>query len=506
MAWASGFEHDVFLSYARVDNATVENDSDRGWVAQFHKHLEVALSKKVGRLNTVRIWRDVRELPGNKLFDQTIKDAIRASAVFVALSSNGYLQSDYCRQELAWFHDNAQSPGLGLAVGDDYRIFNVLLNNIPRPEWPSEYGRTTGFPLNDLPDGSGEGEPTPFTSELFRSQLRALTDAIHQTLDAIRDQRDAAPDAPADETDAAKKFTIFLADTSDTLAGIRKRIVNELKQNPDIQLAAPAPPPFETAAHNQKVRALLEETDLSVHLLDAFPGREIADDEGSYYPQRQIELALEHGRSQLIWVPQTLVLDSIEDEKHRAFLKGLENGTRKRAYDFQRELPSSITRQILAKVETLRSQMKPADAPAPDATLLDTHIKDQLHAFELGKYLLSRQVQPYIVPQEDDPARTENLFSESLKKAAILIVIYGAVTVEWVRARLAHALQIALTTEGCRLRACGVYIAPPQKPDDADQFTIPAVPVHWMDHTSGFNAAAIDQLLQRGRAAGGGRL
>jgi hypothetical protein len=229
------------------------------------------------------------------------------------------------------------------------------------------------------------------------------------------------------------------------------------------------------------------------------------DEEGSFYPQRQAELALAHGKSQLIWVPQSLTLDSIEDEKYREFLNNLENGTRQRAYDFQRELPSSIARQILAKVDALKSQIQTAEPAAPDATLLDTHIKDQIHAFELGQYLVKRQVQPYIVPQEDDPTRTENLFSESLKKAAILIVIYGAVTREWVRARLAHALQIALMTEGCQLRACGVYMAPPHKPDAADQFSIPAVPVLWMDHTSGLNAAAIDQLLSRARATRGGR-
>jgi hypothetical protein len=48
--------------------------------------------------------------------------------------------------------------------------------------------------------------------------------------------------------------------------------VNELKQSPDIELAAAVPPPFEAAGHDQAVRAELEEAQLSVHLLDAFPG------------------------------------------------------------------------------------------------------------------------------------------------------------------------------------------------------------------------------------------
>jgi hypothetical protein len=107
MAWVARFKHDIFISYSRVDNASVEDDPNRGWVAQFSKHLEVALSKKVGRLDTIKIWRDTRQIQGNQLFDRTIEEAIDNSAVFVALTSRGYLQSEYCRQELHWFHDKA---------------------------------------------------------------------------------------------------------------------------------------------------------------------------------------------------------------------------------------------------------------------------------------------------------------------------------------------------------------------------------------------------------------
>jgi hypothetical protein len=75
MAWVPGLDTDVFLSYARVDNATTGGDPSRGWVALFHRHLAVALSKRAGRLDVIDIWRDTREVAGNKLFDATIQDA-----------------------------------------------------------------------------------------------------------------------------------------------------------------------------------------------------------------------------------------------------------------------------------------------------------------------------------------------------------------------------------------------------------------------------------------------
>jgi hypothetical protein len=497
MGWLPGFEHDIFISYARVDNATAEGDPASGWVAQFHRRLDVALSKKIGRLDTIKIWRDTREIQGNELFDRTIQDAIRSSAVFVALSSHGYLQSKYCLQELAWFHQKAGEESPGLAAGEHYRIFNVLLNNIPPAEWPKEYGRTTGFPLHDATEPTRDGEPLDPGGDAFRLPLRAIVESLCETLTQLRANTGAAPEKAAEQN----AFRIFMADTSDTLASIRKRVLNELKDKPGIQLVTNVPPPFEADPHDSRAAAELETADLSVHLLDAFPGREMADREGAFYPRRQTELALEHGKSQLIWVPQSLSRESIEDPRHSEFIDQLENGHRQRAtYDFQRELPSSLTRQILAKVEELKAQ-RAVVAVSPDDMLLDTHIKDQAHAFELGLYLMKRQLRPFINSQEDDPAKNLQIFTEQLKKVGILVIFYGLVTEEWVRARLAIALQIAVA-EGCPLRACAVYVAPPRKADSARKFSLPLLQVEWMDHTGGFNSDAVDNLLSRARAAG----
>lgn len=498
--WVSGFKHDIFISYARVDNATADSDPERGWVTQFHRHLEVEVSKKVGRLDTVKIWRDTREIQGNKLFDRTIQEAVQDAAVFVALTSHGYLQSEYCRQELDWFHEKAQKDPAGLAAGDDYRIFNLLLNNIPPSDFPPAYGRTSGFCFHDSSEQGREGETSDTSSKLFRDQVRAVAKALCETLTRLKKR---VPDAPRHEE--SPRFRIYLADTSDTLASVRKRVLIELRQSAGLEVIANVPPPFEAAAHDERVSAELGASDLSVHLLDAFPGREIMDQEGFFYPQRQVELALEHSRSQLIWAPQGLSRESIEDERHAAFLDRLENSASESStYDFQREMPSSITRHILAKIDELKSQRESAASASADAMLLDTHMKDQVHAFELGQYLLKHHVQPYINPQEDDPGKNLNLFSERLRQVAGLIIFYGAVTEEWVRARLAVALQIAVA-EGYPLRACGVYIAPPHKPNPARKLSLPLVPVEWMDHTAGFNSKAVDHLLARARAVGGGQ-
>ena len=499
MAWVPGFEHDIFISYARVDDLTADPNPQQGWVSQFERHLDVALSKKVGRLNTVKLWRDTRELRGNQLFDQTIQESIQGSAVFVVLNSQGYLRSDYCRQELECFYQKAQKDRIGLAAGDDYRIFHLLLQNIARPAWPREAGRTTGFAFHDAIEGDGDGEPLPPSTELFRARLRAVAEAIYRTLTRLKEG--AAADEP--NRIGERRFSIYFADTSDTLSSVRKRVLNELKPFSDLQVVTGVPPPFEGLVHDGRVRAEVKAADLSVHLLDVYAGREMVEREGMSYPRRQVELALEHGNSQLIWMPQSRPGESIEDEAYAAFLEKLENGPREKAsYDFTRDLPAAITRQILVKVGELKSRTESSVRSTAQSALLDTHFKDQFHALELSQYLLRQEVQPYINPQEDDPGKNLDIFTERLKQVGILILFYGAVAEEWVRARLAVTLQIAIA-ENCPLRACGVYVAPPRKPGSADRLRLPLVPVQWMDHTSGFNAGAVDQLLSQARAAGG---
>src|SRR5215475_4974010 len=141
MAYLSDFDFDIFISYAHVDNLTAVSAAE-GWVAQFHQQLEILLWKRVGRRDSVKIWRDPR-LDGNQLFDNTIRDRIETAALFLALTSAGYLESEYCRQELECFAERARRDAHGLVVDDRLRIFNVLLNNIPHSKWPEQYGRSS---------------------------------------------------------------------------------------------------------------------------------------------------------------------------------------------------------------------------------------------------------------------------------------------------------------------------------------------------------------------------
>jgi hypothetical protein len=140
-----GYANDIFISYAHDDNHGLWNRP--GWVDIFEQSLDSWLRRRRGMAN-LKIWRDTKRMRGNTLFDDAIQNALKTSALFFALTSRNYLQSDYCRKEMSWFHQyHSQRPG-GLRVGEACRILNILLHNVPHEGWPAELqGLRT--PMND---------------------------------------------------------------------------------------------------------------------------------------------------------------------------------------------------------------------------------------------------------------------------------------------------------------------------------------------------------------------
>ena len=139
MAYIPGYTYDIFISYAHVDNETIFGQRD-GWIEQFYKNLNLLLAKRMGRMDTIKIWWDNKKLDGSRLFDESIKEGIRQSAIMLSIVSPGYLASEYCMSELQLFHKKSQQEATGLKVGDRSRILNILLNNIPYTQWPGELG------------------------------------------------------------------------------------------------------------------------------------------------------------------------------------------------------------------------------------------------------------------------------------------------------------------------------------------------------------------------------
>jgi hypothetical protein len=271
MSFLARFEYDVFISYSHVDNL-----GEDVWVDHFHQQLEFALARRIGRIGVAKIWRDKR-VEGNQLFDETIKNAIERAAVFVALTSNGYLESSYCRQELKWFHEKAAVEPFGLQIGDRSRIYNILLTSMPSTRWPSEYGRIGSYPFHDADNDEDLGEPTDPTldRQRYKHQLGTLADSLYKMLLAFKErieEREPIPEAASPPIQGGP--TVFVGDVADSLASVRKRIIAEL-QRKGVLVGAAVPPPYPAAAHDQRVADVTKNALLSIHLLGQIAGREM---------------------------------------------------------------------------------------------------------------------------------------------------------------------------------------------------------------------------------------
>ncbi len=486
-AYVPGFDYDVFISYAHVDDETATR-GEKGWVERFHDHLAVKLGQRFGRADRVRIWRDP-DLTGNELFDDVIRRRIERSAVFLSLTSIGHLESEYCRQEVRWFHEHVLTRGPGPRVGERLRFFNVLLYNVPADRWPAEFGRTSGFPFYRARDKEDVGRPLDPDDPELQGRLWKLVDAIYRTLTEFEPAR---PEEPPEKADGG--CDVYLAAVADSLRTTRRRLAEELVRR-GITVREKPPPPYKAERHRADARTAIERAQLSLHLLDGLRGAEVDGDEENTYPWEQVELGRQHAASQMIWVPRALDPETIDDEAQAELLHRLEHGERgERPYDFVRGMAADLADDVSEKLRQLAEAAR-APRAAPPAVLLDVQRQDELCVLDLGRALLERQVVPYINPQENDPRRNDEILHTRLRQVGAMIVVYGRVHEEWVSGRLEQAANIVFS-EKVPLRAFCVYLAPPResKVDLRERF--PLLNLHVLDNRDGFDPSALAPLFE----------
>lgn len=202
MAYLPQFEYDVCISYARIDNMPDSKTNRKGLVGQFHECLDNELSKQIGRIGAIKIWRNVR---GYGRFVPTIQSPVERAAIFLALTSHGYFLSESCRKEINAFLGAAKT----VRVRNHSRVFFVELQQVPRALWPEEINRLgilsyRFFATDKNPDAA---DPR---SEIFQHQIRMLARDIIKVLELLRDVSPAKTQATT-ESVKPNKSSIFIS-------------------------------------------------------------------------------------------------------------------------------------------------------------------------------------------------------------------------------------------------------------------------------------------------------
>ncbi|SDB38088.1 TIR domain-containing protein [Flavobacteriaceae bacterium MAR_2010_188] len=466
MTGVTGFKYDIFISYAHVDNEMAFNQKDP-YVEQFYKNLQLILTKRFGRPNMVTTWIDHKKLVGNTVFDKSIEDNLKNSAIMICLDSKPYQSSDYCQKELKMFYDKANQEEQGLIIGYESRIVHVLLNNIPFAKWSKEFRGTSGFPFHDSTDDQNLGDPFETTTEEYKKSMLKLRDALIPLLESFQiNPTSTEVFKKLDEKEKDEKFCIYLAEVSDPLRSARKRIATEL-ENKDFKIISGPPPPAEAEEHEKSTKEAITKSQLSIHLLDQYAGREIVGDSNNSYPKKQAEIGFQLTVPQMIWMPSSIDFEEIEEPYYKDFLTAIDEGSNlKKIFEFIKGSKSTLTQEIIAYAEQLvKKQEIQIKQHGKLSVLLDTHFADQKYAYSLSQAMLDNDIQPYVNPQEDDPLKNMNILGDRMSQVNKLIFLYGNVSKDWVMERMNAALQLILRNN-YPIEDIFIYMAPPHKEAD----------------------------------------
>ena len=198
-------------------------------------------------------------------------------------------------------------------------------------------------------------------------------------------------------------------------------------------------------------------------MLDEYPGREIQGAVDIYYPQKQAELSLHANVPKLFWVPAQLSLEDIEVEHYKKFIADLNTGTLTAPnLDFIKGSKSELPAQVNDLIVKIVKDRTPETSSGQLSVLLDTHYKDQAYAFDLGKSMLEKEIQPFINPEEDDPRKNIHILQERISQVTKLIFFYGRAPRDWVLQRMSAALQFIVANQYPVEDFC-VFMVPPHK-------------------------------------------
>uniref|UniRef100_UPI0011785193 toll/interleukin-1 receptor domain-containing protein n=1 Tax=Crenothrix polyspora TaxID=360316 RepID=UPI0011785193 len=218
-AFVPGYQHDIFVSYAHVDDLTYPG-VDAGWVATLISGLKVKLSQKLGRSDLFSLWKD-EQLSPHKPLTPEILNALKQSATLVIILSPGYKASHWCLQEMETFWQE-----LTQRTNSDSRIFVVERDKLETGQKPKALEELLGYQfwVNDREGKSLRilGDPIPDPHErLYYDKLGDLANDLANELLRLQTQA-AQPIATISKPDT--RPTVFLAEVTDDLEVQRDRV------------------------------------------------------------------------------------------------------------------------------------------------------------------------------------------------------------------------------------------------------------------------------------------
>jgi len=461
MSFVPGYDWDVFVSYAWVDNqpANPRNEKSR-WVNTLYQALETYLNKELGRSGAVRIFFDQHDLPGNEPLSPEIEAAAASSATLVVVLSKGYLNSEWCRQEREKFLGPRQR------AGREGRVFVVLRDKLAPGDWqprfaPASAGaELTGYPFFEERPVTGDvrvfGEPDLKDDDTeYFLRLQRLCRQLAGKLEALR----SSPPQPSPSPHAGGRLVggasdqgqhsppqprLYLAEATPDMHELRERLRTFLEQS-DFRVVPVSMYHRDPGEFRQRVSDDLRGALAFVQVLGPYPSPAMPGLPAGY-EGLQAACAQEAGVPVILGCRRELKLESIQDSAFKAFLTSHEMRITDSLEEFKQQLLAELRRlqakQGVTSVVGGSDRYVAVAAPAEDAEPV---------AERLSQLPLSYDVLPDEYPLTD-AAQGEDYDA--------FLVFYRSASPEWVRDRVRQCRRIVMSSKEAP-PLCGVLLDPP---------------------------------------------
>jgi hypothetical protein len=458
MAFIPGYDHDIFVSYAHVDDRPFfDNPGGReqpiGWVATLVTHLSNFLAQKFGRSEDFSLWFDTHDLRGDHTVTDEIAARVQRAALFVAILSPGYIASRWCQDEARLFGLSADLEGRIFVVekalrGEDVAIPPILRGRRGYKFWyhdRTNQPRTLAIPM-----------PHPDDRDYFNQVddlARDLLARCQSLRDGLSGKTTVAPVEVPSVAPMVAGSAVLLAEVTDDLEFRRDEVQRYLEAH-GVLVLPERTYPLGITDFVIALDADLARSRLFVQLLGPLAGKRPPDLPDGYC-WLQVECARRRGVPILQWRSPELDLASIEWPRHRELL------------EFATVQATSLGSFKHAITNFL---MAPPPAPGPrrggagrPLVFLNTEPRHRAIAAEIRGAIGSRA--DWTEPLLEGPSKEirEDL-EQNLIECDAMVIVY-ANDARWARAQLHQFRKYSSRRERPVLAIPVIDVPPPEKPD-----------------------------------------
>jgi hypothetical protein len=328
MGYVPQFKNDIFVSYRHSSN-----EGQDKWVDTFCKRLEERLTEFVG---DITIWKDKTELRAGDLWRPEIAEALDSAAIFLAIISRTYFESDVCRCELDQFLGRTKEAAEAL----QRRLVPIFKQPTkPGQELPQELAQIHHHEFFQLdPPGSTRfKEFGPETdANRFWETLEQLAQDLMDALETLKGE-------------ARKRVvgTVYLARVGPELQAERAKLRSDLQQRgylvvPECEYL------WNATDFHEKIADDLNAAQLCVHQVARTPS---IDPNTAERARLQLDLATQTMKSKgkslpLVWIQPA----SETDESARALIDYIEQELSNEGVEYSQENLEDFKTQIYDKL------------------------------------------------------------------------------------------------------------------------------------------------------------